>query len=31
MTHATVEILDAAEVRRTLTRLASEVIEHHPD
>ncbi|WP_017325885.1 bifunctional pyr operon transcriptional regulator/uracil phosphoribosyltransferase PyrR [Synechococcus sp. PCC 7336] len=31
MTSATVEILDAAEVRRTLTRLASEIIEHHPD
>ena len=31
MTTSTVEILDAAEVRRTLTRLASEIIEHHPD
>lgn len=31
MTSATVEILDAAKVRRTLTRLASEIIEHHPD
>ena len=27
----TVEILDAAEVRRTLNRLASEIVEHHPD
>ncbi|MEO1132406.1 MAG: bifunctional pyr operon transcriptional regulator/uracil phosphoribosyltransferase PyrR [Cyanobacteria bacterium J06639_1] len=27
----TVEILDAAEFRRTLTRLASEIVEQHPD
>lgn len=27
----TVEILDSAEFRRTLTRLASEIVEHHPD
>lgn len=26
-----VEILDAAEFRRTLTRLASEIVEQHPD
>ena len=31
MATSTVEILDSAEVRRTLTRLASEIIENHPD
>jgi pyrimidine operon attenuation protein/uracil phosphoribosyltransferase len=31
MGKAPVEILDAAELRRVLTRLASEILEQHPD